>query len=39
MVAMIWIFYCFYFLLLGGFINHYIEMKRAEPEHDRHKRA
>ena len=32
MVAMIWIFYCFYFLLLGGFINHYIEMKRAEPE-------
>ena len=27
MVAMIWIFYCFYFLLLGGFINHYIEMK------------
>ena len=39
MVAMIWIFYCFYFLLLWGFINHYIEMKRAEPEHDRHKRA
>lgn len=39
MVAMIWIFYCFYFLLLGGFINHYIEMKRAEPEHDRHNRA
>ena len=39
LVAMIWIFYCFYFLLLGGFINHYIEMKRAEPEHDRHKRA
>lgn len=39
MVAMIWIFYCFYFLLLGGFINHYIEMKRAEPEHDRHKRT
>ena len=39
MVAMIWIFYCFYFLLLGGFINHYIEMKRAEPEHDRRKRA
>ena len=39
MVAMIWIFYCFYFLLLGGFINHYIEMKRAEAEHDRHKRA
>lgn len=39
MVAMIWIFYCFYFLLMGGFINHYIEMKRAEPEHDRHKRA
>ena len=39
MVAMIWIFYCLYFLLLGGFINHYIEMKRAEPEHDRHKRA
>ena len=39
MVEMIWIFYCFYFLLLGGFINHYIEMKRAEPEHDRHKRA
>lgn len=39
MVAMIWIFYCFYFLLLGGFINHYIEMKRAEPEHDRNKRA
>ena len=39
MIAMIWIFYCFYFLLLGGFINHYIEMKRAEPEHDRHKRA
>lgn len=34
MVAMIWIFYCFYFLLLGGFINHYIEMKRAEPEND-----
>lgn len=32
MVAMIWIFYCFYFLLLGGFINHYIEMKRAGPE-------
>lgn len=32
MVAMIWIFYCFYFLLLGGFVNHYIEMKRAEPE-------
>ena len=32
MVAMMWIFYCFYFLLLGGFINHYIEMKRAEPE-------
>ena len=39
MVAMIWIFYCFYFLLLGGIINHDIEMKRAEPEHDRHKRA
>lgn len=32
MVAMMWIFYCFYFLLLGGFINHYIEMKRAGPE-------
>lgn len=32
MVAMIWIFYCFYFLLMGGFINHYIEMKRAGPE-------
>ena len=32
MVAMIWIFYCFYFLLLGGFINHYIEMKRAGTE-------
>ena len=34
MVAMIWIFYCFYFLLLGGFINHYIEMKRAGTEND-----
>lgn len=32
MVAMIWIFYCFYFLLMGGFINHYIGMKRAGPE-------
>lgn len=32
MIAMIWIFYCFYFLLLGGFINHYIEMKRAGTE-------
>lgn len=28
MVAMMWLFYCFYFLLLGGYINHYIDMKR-----------
>lgn len=29
MVAMIWMFYCLYFLLLGGYINRYIDKKRA----------
>ena len=29
-VAMIWLYYCFYFLLLGGYINHYIAERRAE---------
>lgn len=28
-VAMIWLYYCFYFLLLGGYINHYIAERRA----------
>ena len=28
MVAMMWVYYCFYFLLLGGYINHYIAQKR-----------
>ena len=32
MVAMIWIFYCFYFLLLGGYINHYIDLRRDREE-------
>ena len=32
MVAMIWVYYCFYFLLLGGYINHYIARRRAERE-------
>ena len=27
-VAMIWVYYCFYVLLLGGYINHYIARKR-----------
>ena len=27
---MIWLYYCFYFLLLGGYINHYIAERRAE---------
>ena len=30
MVAMIWVYYCFYFLLLGGYINHFIARKKAE---------
>ena len=30
MVAMIWVYYCFYFLLLGGYINHFIALRRAE---------
>ena len=29
-VAMIWLYYCFYFLLLGGYINHYIARRRGE---------
>ena len=29
-VAMIWVYYCFYFLLLGGYINHYVAQRRAE---------
>lgn len=29
-VAMVWVYYCFYFLLLGGYINHYIALRRAE---------
>lgn len=29
-VAMMWLYYCFYFLLLGGYINHYIAQRRAE---------
>ncbi len=29
-VAMIWLYYCFYFLLLGGYINHFIDQRRAE---------
>lgn len=29
-VAMVWVYYCFYFLLLGGYINHYIARRRAE---------
>lgn len=32
MVAMIWIFYCFYFLLLGGYINHYIDLRRDKED-------
>ena len=28
-VAMMWLYYCFYFLLLGGYINHYIAERRA----------
>lgn len=32
MVAMIWIFYCFYFLLLGGYINHYIDLRRCKED-------
>ena len=30
MVAMIWVYYCFYFLLLGGYINHFIARKKTE---------
>ena len=30
MVAMIWVYYCFYFLLLGGYINHFIARKKAK---------
>ena len=30
MVAMIWVYYCFYFLLLGGYINHFIAQKKRE---------
>ena len=30
MVAMVWVYYCFYFLLLGGYINHYIARRRTE---------
>ena len=29
MVAMMWVYYCFYFLLLGGYINHYIALRRG----------
>ena len=29
-VAMMWLYYCFYFLLLGGYINHFIDQRRAE---------
>ena len=29
-VAMIWLYYCFYFLLLGGYINHFIDQRQAE---------
>ena len=29
-VAMMWLYYCFYFLLLGGYINHYIARRRGE---------
>lgn len=30
MVAMIWVYYCFYFLLLGGYINRFIARKKRE---------
>ena len=30
MVAMIWVYYCFYFLLLGGYINHFIARRKGE---------
>lgn len=29
-VAMMWLYYCFYFLLLGGYINHFIAQRREE---------
>lgn len=28
MISMIWMYYCLYFLLLGGYINNYIDKKR-----------
>lgn len=45
MVAMMWLFYCFYFLLIGGYINHLLEQrrsrleKRAEYEAEKQKKA
>ena len=32
MVAMMWLFYCFYFLLIGGYINYLLEQRRARRE-------
>lgn len=32
MVTMMWAFYCFYFLLMGGYINHFIAERRAHEE-------
>ena len=32
MVAMMWLFYCFYFLLIGGYINRLLEQRRARVE-------
>ena len=32
MVAMMWLFYCFYFLLIGGYINRLLEQRRVRLE-------
>lgn len=31
-VAMLWVYYCMFFFLMGGYINHYIEQKRSKSE-------
>jgi membrane protein len=30
MVAMMWMFFCLYFLLIGAYLNRYLEMRREQ---------
>lgn len=36
LVAMMWMYFCIYFLLIGGFINRYIDLRRNPENHREH---